>query len=68
MSHVKAPIDTHLVITSGAGVLENRSESSSIDTPYLCVRAEMILASLHTNGHCVEMMEFNGSINGGIYL
>ena len=28
----------------------------------------MILASLPTNGRCVEMMEFNGSINGGIYI
>ena len=27
----------------------------------------MILASLLTNGRCVEMMEFNGSINRGIY-
>ena len=28
----------------------------------------MILASLRTNGRCVEMMEFNGYINGGIYF
>ena len=28
----------------------------------------MILVSLRTNGRCVETMEFNGSINGGIYL
>ena len=26
----------------------------------------MILASLRISGSCVEMMEFNGSINGGI--
>ena len=28
----------------------------------------MILASLRRNERCVKMMEFNGSINGGIYL
>ena len=37
-------------------------------THYLCVRAEMILAGLRTNKPSVEMIEFNGSINGGIYL
>ena len=55
------------VLTSGDVVLENRSESSSTSI-FVCVRAAMIHASLRTNGLCVEIMEFNGSINGGIYL
>ena len=27
----------------------------------------MVLASLHISGRCVEIMSFNGSMNGGIY-